>query len=209
MTGGLVPAGEPFESTATCDGSELEPDETCEFRYTYTVSLTGAGVAPIEVSSVALAFGAVVVDETAELDVTVTNRSTITRTPSVSAPAVESDAFAATSTCGGPLAAGASCAVRRDVRVHAGRGRRGVGGRRTRGRRRQPFRVAVGDRGGRDDADGGRGERRSGGGGSVATVSLSGQADPGGALVETFTSALLIGVGALMLLATHRPRRTA
>ncbi|TDD67001.1 hypothetical protein E1262_20490 [Jiangella aurantiaca] len=62
---------------------------TCEFRYTYTpaevgadivelglevegvpytVSLTGTGVPAIEVSSTALAFGMVVVGETAALD---------------------------------------------------------------------------------------------------------------------------------------------
>ncbi|SDU27218.1 choice-of-anchor D domain-containing protein [Jiangella alkaliphila] len=206
VTGGLVPAGEPFESTTTCDGSELEPDETCEFRYTYTpatvgadtidvpltlegvsytVSLTGAGAAPIEVSSAALAFGAVVVDETAELDVTVTNRSNITRTPSVSAPAVESDAFAATSTCGGPLAAGASCAVTYaftpvaagaasagDVLVVDGVNHivslSGTGVVAT-----TPTAVVAND--------GPVAE------GSVATVSFSGQADPGGALVEPFT----------------------
>lgn len=132
-TGGLLDAGGPFESSTTCDGGELEPDDTCVFEYTYTpetvgadqvdvgltlegvnyqVSLTGTGVAPIEVSSPALAFGAVVVGEKKELDLTVTNVSNISRTPVVSAPVVESDVFSGTSTCDGDaLAAGASCAV--------------------------------------------------------------------------------------------------
>lgn len=131
VTGGLETTG-PFAASTTCDGTELEPDETCVFEYTYTpaaagphqsdfpltvegvnytVSLTGTGVAPIEVSSPALAFGAVVVGETKSLDLTVTNISNISRTPSVSEPAVESGVFSGTSSCDGALAAGESCAI--------------------------------------------------------------------------------------------------
>jgi Abnormal spindle-like microcephaly-assoc'd, ASPM-SPD-2-Hydin/NHL repeat len=130
LTVASVVATAPFSQTNNCSGS-FAPGSSCSIQVTFaptligsasgtititddagtqTVVLSGAGSAPVSLSSTRLSFGTLPVGSTSSVrTVTLTNRLKVAL--SMTSVAVSGPFAVASSTCGASVAAGASCTV--------------------------------------------------------------------------------------------------